>query len=147
MATTYGERLLAEAEDRMRAVRRRRRTIVLLAPALAILAAATWRTMTIRQASLDEAGPVRLVLDHGATLGYAVLLVGFPLVLALGARLHALAAWVAIATGPVLMPIVFGPGWRWWQRVLLVAACAIVIAARRSQPRPTSARRPRGRRR
>ena len=147
MATTYGERKLADAEERVRYRQRRRRFLVLLVPALLILLAATWQTMSVRHELLAGTGFVKHVIDHGATLGYATVIVAVPLYLAVGPAMHAWAAALTAATGPVLMPIWFGPGWSMWQRIAIVAICVLVIGARRSQPRPTPGNRPRGPRR
>lgn len=147
MATTYGERLLAEAEERVRAGRRRRRVLLLFVPALAIVLLATWQTLTHRQANLEDAGLIRMALDHGMTVGYAGLLVGFPLYAALGPALNVTAAGIALVAGPVAMPLWFGPGWSLWQRLAIAAVCLLVIAARRSQPDRAIADRPPGRRR
>lgn len=145
MPTTYGDRLLAEAEERIRSRQQRRRRITLLAPAGLILLVATWRTLGNRVEALDDVGLLRLLADVASTLGYAALLVGLPIVVATGARLNAIAAGIALATGPVLMPVIMGPGWSVWQRLGFALICVLVIAAKRSQPEPSLRRR--GRRR
>lgn len=147
MTTIYGERLLAEAEERLRERRRRRRLLLLFVPSVLIVAVATWETATIRQSGFADAGALRIAIDHVATFGYASVLVGFPLWVAFGAGLHALAASIALVAGPVLAPILFGPGWSPWQRLAVAAVCLLVIAAKRSQPLPATERRPRARRR
>lgn len=147
MATTYGERLLADAEERVRYRQRRRRFLVLLVPSLLIVGAATWQTLLARHGALAGEGFLKHAIDHGAVIGYATLLVGAPLYLAVGPAMHAMAAAATVGTGPALMPALFGSGWSMWQRIAIVAICALVIAARRSQPRPERERRHRGRRR
>ena len=147
MATTYGERLLADAEERVRYRQRRRRFLVLLIPSLLILLAATWQTLAARHGALEGEGFIKHVVDHGAVVGYATLLVGVPLYLAVGPAMHVTAAAATAVSGPVLMPIWFGAGWSMWQRITIVVICLLVIAARRSQPRPEPGRRPRGPRR
>jgi hypothetical protein len=148
MATTYGERLLADAEDRVRTQRQRRRLFVLAGPGLAILALATWSTLTARNPTLQEGGFFALLLDHVFTLAYAAGLVGFPLWVSLGRQLNATAAAIAAVAGPILMPVVRGPGWSLWQRAAFLLVCLLVIAARRSQPlQPRTRPRRRGRRR
>jgi len=147
MATTYGERLLADAEERARYRQRRRRFLILLVPALLILVAATWQTLVVRHDALAGSGFIKHVIDHAAVLGYATVIVAGPLYLAVGPSMRASAAALAVVTGPVLMPVWFGSGWSMWQRIAIVAICALVIAARRSQPRPEPMTRRRGLRR
>ncbi len=147
MATTYGERLLADAEERTKDRRARRRLFMVFAPAALVTILATWATLATRHDALGDAGVLKMLVDHGATLGYAALLVIVPLYLAVTPAINAFAAALAAVMGPVLMPVWFGPGWKPWHRVAVFALCALVIAARRAQPRPEPGRRPRGRRR
>lgn len=147
MATTYGERLLDEAEERVRYRQRRRRFLLLLVPSLLIVGAATWQTVTIRHDALAGSGFIKHLFDHASVIGYATVIVAGPLYLAIGPAMRASAALLAAVTGPVLMPIWFGSGWSIWQRIAIIAICALVIAAKRSQPRPEPTMHRRGLRR
>lgn len=147
MATTYGERLLAEAEDRSRRKKQLRRLIVVFAPAAIATVMAIIGTIGFRQQRIDE-GLIRSVMDAGMVLLYGVILVLGPLYAAFAPAPNALMASVALATGPIAMPILLGPGWRVWHRAVVILACLLVIAARKMQPRPkANLLRRRGRRR
>lgn len=141
MATTYGERLLAEIEERARRRRQLRRLALVFGPAAVATGLATLRTVSLRSADLAADGLGRTVLDAAAVVGYALVFVIVPLYAAVGEGLHARAAAIALVAGPLAMPLLFGPGWRWWQQALAAAACMLVIAARYSRTRPQDRRR------
>lgn len=132
METTYGERLLADAEDQQRSRRHHRRLILVFGPGALSTALGAWQTLLARQDALDasDAGLIGVFGDHAAVVGYALLLVLVPLLVAVRPGLHATAAAIALMTGPIAMPLVFGDGWRWWQRLVVAITCLLVIAAR-----------------
>lgn len=142
MPTTYGERLLAEAEQRARARAHRRRAVFLLGPCVIVVLLAVRGIWTVRQGTLqlEGAGLFRQLLDHGATLLYAVVAVLGPLALALRRRLLRVPAAIALVTGPILMPVLFGPGSRWWQWLVVGLVAVLTISAARPAGRPRSTR-------
>lgn len=135
MATTYGERLLAEAEGRSRDRLHRRRLTLLWGPAAIATLLAIRGIWLARHAAMADVGLPRMALDHLLTLAYAVLFVLVPLALSIRPGLHRAPAVVAMLAGPIAMPLLFGPGSRRWQWLIVAAACAMVIsAARRRRP-------------
>lgn len=140
MATTYGERLLQEAEGRARAQAQRRRLVFIFGPALIATLLAVRGIWGVRQASMSEAGAglIRYLIDHGTTLGFAALFVLAPLWLALRSTVRRSPAIVALIGGPIAMPMVFGPGARLWHWAIVVIAAGLTISA----ARPAVRRRP-----
>lgn len=147
MSTTYGERLLEEAEDRSRRKRQIRRLVLVLGPAAFAVLMAVIGTIGFRGQAAGDAGFISRIFDSVLVIGYAGVLVVAPLYAALAPALNAWAAAVALAAGPIAMPILFGPGWRVWHRGVVGLACLMVIAARYSQRDPRTNLRRRGRHR
>jgi len=132
MALTYGEQLLAQAEERVRVRTHRRRSVMLMIPAAATILWALADLLVTRHTRLSTAGAgfVRYAIDHVQVLAWSLPLVLLPAVWALkrdpvpgGIVLSALA-------GPVVSPTLFGPGgWTKWQIAVLVLVTWLVLAA------------------
>ena len=126
---TRGEELLLAAEMRARRAIVRRRMTVLGAPVLLAVSASTAGLIGAQHARAVSGGGPPHLLAHAAAIAFTLALVALPALGAVRAR-RMLPAVVAIACGPVLTPMLFGPGgWRWWQTALVGVACALVSSA------------------
>jgi len=139
MVMTYGEEMLAEAEERVRARSARKRRGKLLAP---FLIAALWATadlMAARNARLahNGAGSIRLLFDHIIVIVWAAAFVVLPMIGALKRDPLPSGAALSFVAGPVLSPILFGHGgWKWWQSLVVTLVALLVLLSSRARPRP-----------
>jgi hypothetical protein len=138
--------MLADAEDQTSRRQRLRRIVLVFAPAALAVVLATLGTVSARADTAAPAGLVRSIMDAAMVIGYGMLFVLAPLYLSVTPVLRASAAAIAAVAGPIGMPILLGDGWKLWHRGVVLAACLLIIAARRAQPEPLPLRR-RGRRR
>jgi hypothetical protein len=138
MTMTYGEEMLVQAEARARKVSVRRRRSRLLIP---FLIAALWAMadlMSARNASLTAggAGGVRLLFDHILVMGWTAAFVILPMAGALKRDPLPAGAALALISGPILSPILFGHGgWKWWQSLVVVLVAGLVLLSTRSRAR------------
>jgi hypothetical protein len=133
---TYGEQLLADAEDRVHRRSARRRTIRLLLPfvaaslwALADLAAARGARLTI-----GGAGSFRVFFDHLMVGAWGLAFVIAPMVAALKREPLPSGAALSVVAGPLAMPFLFGAGgWKWWQTIVVILIGGLVVASSRTR--------------
>jgi hypothetical protein len=131
--TTYGERLLAEAEGRARARQHRRRKTLLFTPAALAAFLATLGILTERRLGLADAGAFRVVFDHLLVLVYLGVFVVGMIALAVRPGRPRLPALVALIAGPIGMPLLFGGGGSLWQWAVVAAVCLLLVSAGRPQ--------------
>ncbi|MFP5225903.1 MAG: hypothetical protein ACLGH3_10205 [Actinomycetota bacterium] len=136
MPTTYGERLLAEAENRARTQRHRRRLTLLFAPATLAASLAMVGIWEQRRRALSDAGALRLVTDHLVVLVFMSVFVLGMIALAVRPGMPKVPAIIALVAGPIGMPILFGPGGSLWQWLVIATVCLLLISAGR-RPTPT----------
>ncbi|MCA1832705.1 MAG: hypothetical protein ABR548_05255 [Actinomycetota bacterium] len=132
MSMTLGERKLAKAEFR---AMRRRRALALL-PGVAVIFWSLADLVAARGARLSalNLGFIRHVLDGVQPIAWTLLLVVVPYLLAVKPRPKRSGAVLALFTGPVLTPILFGSGgWRLWQ--IGVLAALVLWIEGQDQPR------------
>jgi hypothetical protein len=142
-AITYGERMLLEAERKARARSAKRRRLTLLAPtalvtfwSLADLVAAR----SARLSSLDAAFLHR-IFDHTEVVAWTFAFVMLPLMMAVKPDPLPSGALLAFFAGPVLTPLLFGPGgWKLWQGTALTVIAALILAAHYERERMRRAR-------
>lgn len=131
-ATTYANQLLRRAE--FRAARRRRLTLLAPAVAVAFWALADLVAARHGRLSANDAGAIRHVIDHLQPIAWMVILVVGPVAVALKPGRSRAPAMVAALAGPVLTPLVFGPGgWHAWQ----IAAFLVIALAAGAAPAET----------
>jgi hypothetical protein len=139
---TVGERKLARAEFR---AARRRRTLTLF-PGATIILWALADLVGARNARLSalKFGFIRHITDNMQPIAWTILLVLVPYLLAVKPKPKRSGAVLALFTGPVLTPLLFGSGgWRLWQ---IGALAALVLwiegqdqgRARRRVPEPAA---------
>jgi hypothetical protein len=124
--------MLAQHEGKRHARMARRRLLTLLVPGLVTVAWATTQLVSARHARLadDGAAAVRLVVDPALPVLWAFFFVVLPLMWALKPRPLPAGAALALLAGPVLSPILFGPGgWRPWQIAILSLVAWLVLVA------------------
>jgi hypothetical protein len=136
MVMTYGEEMLARAEERTRARSARKRRAKLLAP---FLIAALWATadlMAARNARLAHggAGGFRLLFDHVLVIVWSGAFVVMPMIGALKRDPLPSGAALSLVAGPVLSPILFGHGgWKWWQSLVVILVAVLVLLSTRTR--------------
>lgn len=117
---TYGERRLRKAE--FRAARRRRAATLL--PGVAVIFWSLADLVAARHHRVIElnAGFLDHLTDHIQPIGWTVLIVLLPFLVAMKPKPKRSGSVLALFTGPVLTPLIFGSGgWRLWQIALLAA--------------------------
>lgn len=127
MTQIESERPLARAEFRPA----RRRRLLRLAPGAALIAWALADLVAARHRRLADLGvpALRHVADHLQAIAWTVLVVFGTYALAFKPRPLRLGVLIAMATGPVLTPILFGyGGWHPWQIVGLAALAWATLA-------------------
>lgn len=132
MTITYGEQMLHQAEARAARKTARKRRTTLLAPAAAATLWALADNLAARNARLDAigAGAFRHIVDNALPLLWVLLFVMLPLMAALKLEPLPLGAALALVAGPIMSPLLFGPGgWNWWQKTVVVLVCALVLTA------------------
>ena len=136
---TYGEEMLAQAEDRARKQSAKRRRARLLGPFLIAALWAMFDLMSARNARLvaGGAGGIRLLFDHILVAAWSVAFVILPMVGALKRDPLPAGAALSFVSGPILSPILFGHGgWKWWQSLVVVLVAGLVLVSTRSRARP-----------
>jgi hypothetical protein len=139
---TYGEQMLRRAEAKVRARAARRRRITLLVPATFATLWSLADLLGARHARLAaiDAGMFRTGIDHLEPIVWTFAFVIVPILLAIKPNPTPQGAALALVAGPVLTPIVFGPGgWHLWQDAILFAVCAMILLAARARTRTTLA--------
>lgn len=131
MGLTYGEQMLAQAERRARASTTRRRLLTLFLPgALTSL----WAVADLLDVRLEGSGGFALIFGAALPIIWTALFVIFPLYASLGIDPMPSGAVVAIVAGPILTPMLFGPGgWRWWHVAIMVMINGLTVAAELSR--------------
>lgn len=136
MVATYGEKLLEQAERQKRAGKARKRLVRVLVPASVVIVWAMLDLLSARNARLDDidAGFVRTVLDHGQVIAWTILFVLVPFGAALKPDPMIAGAALAWFAGPIVTPLLFGPGgWKLWQILLMTLFTALVLSAHRER--------------
>ena len=136
---TYGEEMLAQAEDRARKQSAKRRRARLLGPFLIAALWAMFDLMSARNARLvaGGAGGIRLLFDHILVAVWSVTFVILPMVGALKRDPLPAGAALSFVSGPILSPILFGHGgWKWWQSLVVVLVAGLVLVSTLSRARP-----------
>ena len=136
---TYGEEMLAQAEDRARKQSAKRRRARLLGPFLIAALWAMFDLMSARNARLvaGGAGGIRLLFDHILVAAWSVTFVILPMVGALKRDPLPAGAALSFVSGPILSPILFGDGgWKWWQSLVVVLVAGLVLVSTLSRARP-----------
>lgn len=137
MTTMQRERALARAE--FRAARRRRALTLLPGAAVILWALADLVASRFARLSDVQGGFFRHVADHIQPVAWTLAAVLVPYLVALKPRPKRTGAVIALFTGPVLSPLLFGAGgWRLWQ----IAALAGLVLWIESQDQPRVRRRP-----
>ncbi|MGZ4141775.1 MAG: hypothetical protein ACXVQY_04625 [Actinomycetota bacterium] len=142
MAQTYGEQMLARAEARARNRSVRRRRVRLLVPFLVATIWAMLDLVAARNARLSGggAGGLRLLVDYVIVIGWTIAFVIGPMVGALKRDPLPSGAALAVLSGPILSPILFGSGgWTWWQSLVVIAIACVVLLSVRARRRSTNA--------
>ena len=138
MVMTYGEEMLAQAEEHSRKQSARKRRVKLLVP---FIIAALWATadlMAARNARLTHngAGGLRLLFDHVLVILWSGAFVIMPMIGALKKDPLPSGAALSFAAGPVLSPILFGHGgWKWWQSLVVTLVALLVLLSSRARAR------------
>jgi hypothetical protein len=142
MAMTYGEEMLAQAEElavaRARNHSARKRRVRLLLP---FLGAALWAMFDLVAArngrlSAGGAGGIRLLFDHVLVMGWTLLFVIAPMIGALKREPMPSGAALSFTAGPILTPILFGHGgWNWWQSLVVLIVSGLVLLSSLSRRR------------
>ena len=134
MATTYGEEMLAQAEEqavsRARKHSARKRRVRLLLPFLGATLWAMFDLIAARNGRLSSggAGGIRLLFDHVLVIGWTVLFVIAPMTGALKREPLPSGAALSFVAGPILSPILFGHGgWNWWQSLVVLIVAGLVL--------------------
>ncbi len=110
----------------------RRRRLTTLAPGILAAVAAAVAVIADRHTQrLGGAAFARHALDHALVLVWVGFLVVMPLAASVKPRPMRAGALAAVLSGPVLMPLVFGTGWRWWQAMAIVVAAATALVPKR----------------
>ena len=83
-----------------------------------------------------DAGWFRMGIDLAAPVFWTVLFVTLPVIGALKRDPLPMGMALAFAAGPVMSPILFGPGgWKWWQITIVMLATVFVLGATVARPR------------
>jgi len=142
MAVTYGEEMLAQAEEqavsRARKHSARKRRVRLLLPFLGATLWAMFDLIAARNGRLSSggAGGIRLLFDHVLVMGWTVLLVIAPMIGALKREPLPSGAALSFVAGPILSPILFGHGgWNWWQSLVVLIVAGLVLLSSLSRRR------------
>ena len=138
MVMTYGEEMLAQAEERLRARSARKRRVKLLVPFLAAALWAMFDLMAARNHRLANggAGSFRLLFDHAIVIFWTTVFVILPMIGALKRDPLPSGAALSFVTGPVLSPILFGHGgWKWWQSLVVTLVAGLVLVSSRARAR------------
>lgn len=142
MAMTYGEEMLAQAEEqavsRARKHSARKRRVRLLLPFLGATLWAMFDLIAARNGRLSSggAGGIRLLFDHVLVMGWTVLLVIAPMIGALKREPLPSGAALSFVAGPILSPILFGHGgWNWWQSLVVLIVAGLVLLSSLSRRR------------
>ena len=138
MTVTHGETMLARAERRARgrAARRRRRMLLLPASFATVWALIGLLVARHERLSHAHASAFRHLYDHVSVAAWTLLLVIVPLAVALRPRPIPAGAALAVIAGPILSPVLFGPGgWSRWQIAVVSAVAALVLLSQRERRR------------
>ena len=142
MVTTYGEEMLAQAEEqavsRARKHSARKRRVRLLLPFLGATVWAMFDLIAARNGRLSSggAGGIRLLFDHVLVMGWTVLFVIAPMIGALKREPLPAGAALSFVAGPILSPILFGHGgWNWWQSLVVLIVAGLVLLSSLSRRR------------
>lgn len=105
-----------QSRAEFRAARRKRALILLPGTAVVMWSLANLVAARHGRLSALEAGFVKHVIDHALPVLWTLFLVQVPFLLSLKPKPKRSGAVLAMFTGPVLTPLVFGAGgWRLWQ--------------------------------
>ncbi len=129
---TYGEQMLANAERKTRARAARRRRLTLLVPATAVSLWALADLVAARSARLSamHAGLGHHLVDHVEVIVWTIAFVVIPIAMSLKPDPIPSGALLAFFAGPILTPVLFGPGgWKLWQGAILTLIAALILAA------------------
>lgn len=124
--------MLAAAERNAHRRLAKRRVLALFVPGAVTAAWAMLDLLGARNDRLQDAGAGFFSIAFGALLvvAWTTLFVVLPLYGAVKADPLPSGAALAFAAGPVLSPMLFGPGgWKVWQIVVLFAICGAVLGA------------------
>jgi hypothetical protein len=138
MVMTYGEEMLAQAEERLRARSARKRRSKLLVPFLIAALWAMFDLMAARNGRLVHggAGGIRLLFDHVVIIVWTGAFVILPMIGALKREPLPSGAALSFVAGPVLSPILFGHGgWKWWQSLVVTLVAGLVLLSSRTRAR------------
>ena len=138
MVMTYGEEMLAEAEERAYRQSAKRRRARLLAPFLFAALWAMFDLMSARNTRLvgGGAGGIRLLFDHVLVIFWWAAFVIIPMIGALKRDPLPAGAALSFVSGPILSPILFGHGgWKWWQNLVVALVAGLVLLSTRSRAR------------
>ena len=133
---THGERLLAQAEARVKARGARRRQLLLLTPSSAVILWALADLVAARHSRslMMHAAVLRHIADHAQVVAWTIFLVVIPLAIAVKRDGVPGGAALTLLAGPIATPLVFGPGgWKAWQILIVGSACAIRRAGARAR--------------